>query len=103
MSKRVCAALVILPLLGLAALGCGSSTEWQPAVIPPETMVPPPPIPSEAKPDDAVDAFDIGEPATPPPAATGTPAEPPAEPGSEGPAPAEPAPAKTPPATPKAP
>ena len=78
MSKMARAALLWLPMMGLTslmALGCGSSATWEPATIPPETMIPPPPVPGEGKVDDAMDAFDSIEVAPP---ATAEPAAPPA-------------------------
>lgn len=87
MSKMVRAALLWLPMMGLTSLmatGCGSGT-WEPATIPPETMVPPPPVPGEGKTDDALDAFDgidVAPPATAEPAAPPATAEPDAPPAA---------------------
>ncbi len=96
MSKMVRAAWLCLPMM--LTLGCGSSIEWEPATVPPETLVPPPPIPGEGKVDDDLDAFDSIPDS--PPAATGSAAAPAATAAADaGPAPSA-APSAAPPKSP---
>ncbi|MCA9620134.1 MAG: hypothetical protein KC731_14005 [Myxococcales bacterium] len=81
------------------AAACGPSAEWEPAVVPPSTQVPPPLVPGEGKASNSDEAFFDDEPAEPkeepsgeaaPPSSepSGKPSEPPSAPAPEGSAPA---------------
>jgi hypothetical protein len=93
--SRVIVAGAAVALFGGAVLGC-SSVEWEPAKIPPETMITPP-VPGEEKKSELDAAFDDMDDETPTPTAPEPPADPPA------PDPAASAPTPDPPAAPAAP
>lgn len=91
--------IAVLLLGGGVALGCGSNVQWEPATIPPETLVAPPNVPGEGEGGELEDAFDDIE------AIDDTPSETPAPeaPAPDAAAPEAPAPdAKAPEAAPKA-
>jgi hypothetical protein len=82
----------MLVLMGAAVFtaACGGGPGWEPAMIPGETMVPPPILPELGKSGDDSEFFDDEEPAADAPAPE-APATEPAAPATEPAAPAAPA------------
>lgn len=92
--------IAVLLVGGGVALGCGSNVQWEPAQIPPETLVPPPNVPGEGDGGELADAFDDIEGVDEAAPAPEAPA--PEAPAPEAAAPPAPAPDAKAPAAPKA-
>ena len=95
--------IAVLLVGGGVVMGCGSNVQWEPAQVPPETLVPPPNVPGEGEGGELEDAFDdieaIGETSdAPAPEAPAPEAPAPEPPAPEGKAPAAPKGAKPAPA-----